>query len=454
MTQILLNSNNFSNDNICESCVNLDYKIYDDSIYIPIKENDIDDCITYTIDLSGQYYIKSDNTLVTKNRLTAMLELYKDDTDIKNKLLETLYNDIYGKKYGSGVDNDDFEKNLIKKDVDVITDGINNYLFIDNKIFYDILSLRCLDEYICPKASKENINTIIFTHSLVNDNKLQSQVFNISGSLINLNEDCNEIIKIIKDINEKITNESFKSLNKLVNKLSTQKDEDYKQLPKLFIDYKTNLIEIYRLVDELKKNITKLGDTDSYKLLCSNIEDYENLTDEIINNYYFCQETFNLLTKISDLIRDNISLKTPECVIKEIKDLLNGEYQNLLNEYENKCNGFDINNLRSIIEKVNKLNECEEQPPTLPTQPPTLPTQPPTLPTQPPTTIPAVSNGSPILEKRIIQSPVKFDCDKLKQQEQAPPPKQPPKNTKISSPSPELSIQQPSNKQTNTFGEP
>jgi hypothetical protein len=152
--------------------VSNDYRVINGLIQIPIGQlkAKVGECKFYFMDMNSNVKLDSRKTLITKNRVTAMLDLYNfmGEYDKKFNFLTQIYRNIYNKNYDYKDNLDILEillSNINTKEIDNET-NINNDLIYDNNTFiYGEKGLDCLDEYICKYAKEQNFEAIIFTKS-------------------------------------------------------------------------------------------------------------------------------------------------------------------------------------------------------------------------------------------------------------------------------------------------
>jgi hypothetical protein len=170
---IYVNKDYFSN-----GYLNYKYGIINDNLYIPVIDN-------FVLPDSNQY-INSKKTLITKNKITAILDIYNsygnDKLILLNKydLLNYIYEDIYGKAVNNKSLLDDLENYIYSLDNIKLTSDLDNYFKVGNKFLYGMKGFNCYDDYVINQARKMKIDTIIFTHSY-KDNNFVSEFLNINN---------------------------------------------------------------------------------------------------------------------------------------------------------------------------------------------------------------------------------------------------------------------------------
>jgi ankyrin repeat protein len=186
----------FINTSTCY-CLDYDFGIFD-NLYIPVirygkgpgygfygkVELKDPDFTWYYIEPGSKTFLYSPRTLITKNKITAMIEL-----NAKSILDKALYQELFERmqirrQIGGfeGSDEDLLALLLLKQKVSVNKKS-NNYLEQDYKGYYDYLykggALDFLDEHIQKLAVANRIDVVLMTHQAGNSGRLVSECVDV-----------------------------------------------------------------------------------------------------------------------------------------------------------------------------------------------------------------------------------------------------------------------------------
>jgi hypothetical protein len=194
-----------SDFNINQKCFCLDYNngVYQNTMYIPIirygkSENEgfygkgeikNSNFTWYYLEPDSKIYLKSDKTLITKNKVTAIIDLFRMRSDLDPNILFEFLSNIYINIYGDQPsDINKFEKDLKNEKYIHIGQGVNNYFELDDGgLLFSGGKLDYLDPYITEFCRDVNIDVVILTHQSGNSGRLVSECVDSRNRKISYN---------------------------------------------------------------------------------------------------------------------------------------------------------------------------------------------------------------------------------------------------------------------------